>query len=88
MNTSNTFLTLALLSAIWGIASSIRIVAWLKMRGEKISFVFLRLYLIKYVHRYRVLTQAETGSVGPLFYHFVIGMNLALLLVIAGLAAR
>jgi hypothetical protein len=36
-----------------------------------------------YAHRYKKITLNETGKVGPLFYHWVIAINTALVLAIA-----
>jgi len=88
MTTSNTFLVLAFLGLAWGIANMIRITAWLQRRGVKINTVFLRILIIKYVHQYREMSRAEFGRVGPLFYNYVIAMNVALVCAVAGLATR
>lgn len=47
-------------------------------RGVSVSFFWLRLMIIKYLHEYARLTREETGRVGPLFYHYVIPLNTAL----------
>ena len=44
------------------------------------SFLLLRFYILRYVSRYAELTSEETGRVGPLFYHYIISINLAALL--------
>jgi len=88
VTTSNTFFFLALLSLIWGVVSSLRITAWLSRRGVKINYVFIRLMIIKYVHQYREMSCAEFGQVGPLFYHFIIAMNAALVCVVIAAANR
>ena len=38
--------------------------------------------ILKYLHQYAKITQEETGRVGPLFYHYVVPLNVALVLVI------
>jgi len=67
---------------------SILIVHEVSKRGVKISFLWLRLYIIKYIHQYKKLTQEKTGKVGPLFYPCIISVNLALILAVAGLLLR
>jgi hypothetical protein len=52
-------------------------------RKQKINFVFIKLMLPVYAHRYKKITLEETGKVGPLFYHWVIAINTALVLAIA-----
>jgi len=88
VTTSNTFFFLALLSVIWGIASSIRITAWLSRRGVKITYFLLRLMIIKYVSQYREMSRAEFGQTGPLFFHYIIAMNAALVCTVIGAATR
>jgi len=58
------------------------IAADLQRRGVPVSLVWLRLMILKYLHQYAKITQEETGRVGPLFYHYVVPLNVALLLVI------
>jgi hypothetical protein len=57
-------------------------------RGVKVSFLWLRLYIIKYIHEYKKLTKAETGKVGPLYYPCIISVNLALIIALIGLLLR
>jgi hypothetical protein len=58
------------------------IVHQLSKRGVRISFFWLRLYIIKYLHQYKKITLEETGKVGPLFYPCIISVNMALVLAI------
>lgn len=57
----------------------------LQKRGVKVNWIFLRLFIIKYIGQYRKITLKETGKVGSLFYSFVISMNLALITGIIGI---
>ena len=82
---ANILFICAILPAFWGVVSSMVMVAFLMQRKIPISFIFLKLYLFKYVSQYREMTLNETGRVGPWFYSFIISMNLALVLVIAGI---
>jgi hypothetical protein len=59
---------------------SMMIVHQLSKRGVKISFLLLRLYIIKYIHQYKKMTLEETGKVGPLYYPCIISVNMALVL--------
>ena len=85
---ANTLLGLALACVGLFVIFSIMIVHEVSKRGVKISFFWLRLYIIKYIHQYRKLTKEETGRVGPLYYPCIISVNLALVLAIAGLLLR
>ena len=75
-------LILAVACAIWAVVASILIASDLHRRGVPVSFVWLRLMILKYLHQYAKITQEETGRVGPLFYHYVVPLNVALVLVI------
>lgn len=59
---------------------SMMIVHQLSRQGVKISFLWLRLFIIKYIHQYKQVTLEETGKVGPLFYPCIISVNMALVL--------
>ena len=82
---SSSLLVLAILSALWGIVSSLVIASFLSKRGIKINYIFFKELMIKYIHQYRKITMQENGRPGPWFYSFVISMNLALIFAIAGI---
>lgn len=67
-----------LLSAAWGVATMIRIHAFLHGRGHKVSFLLLRLMIFEYVGEYRRITKAELGRPGPLYTQFVTAWLIAL----------
>jgi hypothetical protein len=79
---------LALISVVWGIATSITITSFLSKRGIKINYLLFRLFVFKYVRQYRKTTMEETGKPGPLFYSFITAWNLALLLAIVGIILK
>jgi hypothetical protein len=85
---ADTFLVLALVFVGVFIILSLMMVHEVSKRGVKISFLWLRLYLIKYIHEYGKLTKQDTGRVGPLFYPCIISVNLSLVCVVAGLLLR
>jgi hypothetical protein len=87
---SGIFLALALASLAWGVVSAIRIAAFLSARGHKISFLFFRLMILKYIHDYQVITsrENENGHAGPWFYAYITAMNLALVFAIVGMILR
>jgi hypothetical protein len=89
MNVSDIFFAAAIVSVLWGVASAVLIAEALRKRGVKVNWVFLRfLILSKYLGQYRDITRQETGRSGPLFYSYVVAMNLALLTAIAGILLR
>jgi len=85
---SDILLGLALVFVGVFVIFAIMIVNEVSKRGVKISFLWLRLYIIKYIHEYRKLTKEETGKVGPLYYPCIISVNLALICAIGGLLLR
>ena len=82
---STVFLVLAILCAVIGVVLMMAMTSAVRARGQEINWVLLRLFVLKYVSDYRHLTMKETGHSGPLFYPFIISMNLALLFTIIGL---
>ena len=56
----------------------IRIYAFLRGRGEKVSFLWLRLWFFDYLGRYRRITTSEHGRPGPLYTQFVMAWLIAL----------
>ncbi len=85
---SNVLLGIAVISALWGVVSSLVIADALQKRGTKINWIFMRILIIKYVGQYRDVTRTETGRTGPWFYSFIIAMNLALVTAVVGLILR
>jgi hypothetical protein len=73
---------LSIACGVWAVTASLLIAKDLEKRGIEVSYVWLRLMLIKYLHQYSRITQAETGRVGPLFYHYIIPLNVVLVLAI------
>jgi len=82
------FLIPAIVSVIFGIVFMIMIVSFLSNRGIKINYIFLRLYIIKYIHQYRKITIEENGKPGYLFYAFIVSMNFALVLAVIGIILK
>ena len=74
---------LLLVCATWAITASLLMVRELERRGLPVNVVWLRLSLFKHLHQYRRITRQETGRTGPLFYHYVIPLNVALLATVA-----
>lgn len=81
---SDLFLALALLCALWSVVSAMAITGFLAGRGIKINWIFIKLYIIKYIRQYYEVTMRENGKPGPWFYSYIISINSALLLAIIG----
>lgn len=76
---------MACLGIFYNVATSILIFNELKKRGIKESIFWLRMKSPVYAHQYKKVTMAESGKAGPLFYHWVISINAALILAIAAI---
>jgi hypothetical protein len=85
---SELFFVLAILSAGWGIMSSILIASFLSKRGIKINLLFFRILVLKYIHQYHGITTQENGKPGPWFYSYIVSMNLALAFAIFGIVFK
>ena len=75
-------IAIGLICVVWAVVAAILITANLHNRGISISIFWLRIMILKYLHEYAKLTREETGRVGPLFYHYVVPLNIALLVLI------
>jgi len=71
---------LAMACVIWNAVTSIAICEHLRRRGIRIHYVLLRMMAPFYAHRYRKITREETGRTGPLYYHWIVSINSALVL--------
>ena len=67
---------------VWAVVAAILIAADLHKRGIAVNVIWLRVLILKYLHEYARVTREETGRVGPLFYHYVVPLNVALVLVV------
>ena len=84
MSISDLFLSLALLSVVWGVVSMVAMTSFVSDRGTKINYFLYRLYVIKYVNQYKQITEQENGAPGAWLYSFIISINLALVFTIVG----
>lgn len=72
--------SVAMLCVVWAVVAALLIANDLRKRGLPVSYLWLRLLILKYLHQYAKVTQEEMGRVGPLFYHYVVPLNIALVL--------
>ena len=73
---------LILVCGVWAVVASLLIARDLERRGVHVSYLWLRVMIFKYLSQYRRVTLEETGQVGSLFYHYIIPLNMALVLTI------
>lgn len=81
----NLFGFIGILSVIVYVVSTVMIYVHLKNKGEKVSFLWLRFFMISYAEKYKKLTKDETGEIGYLFYIWLISINAALICAILAL---
>jgi len=75
-------IAVAAVCVVWAIVAGLSAVGYCRKHGISVNFLFLRIEMLKCLSRYRTLTRAETGHVGPFFYHYVISINIALALIL------
>jgi hypothetical protein len=86
---SDVLLVAAALCALCGGIVSAMIAGELQKRGIKVNWFLLRVLIAaRYLGQYRDLTCQETGRPGPLYRVFIVSMNPALVMAIAGLLLR
>ena len=82
MDLMTAFLIIGLFAMVWYVVTSLLIYKELQKRGVKMNFLLLRMFIIKYASHYKEITRKETGKTGPLFYHWIISINIALLMML------
>lgn len=82
---SMVLLVLAVSGGLGATVATLMICNCIQKRGEKINFLLIRILAFRYISRYREMTRRESGSVGTLYYHFVVPINLALVSAIAAI---
>ena len=73
------FSAFGIIAIIIFIIATMMIYSYLERRGEKLSFIWLRLLIFSYVNKYVKITKRETGKIGYIFYIWLISINTALL---------
>jgi len=87
MEIGHLLITTAFGCIAWNVVASILICIELGKRDVKVNYVLIKALIPFYVFRYKKITQQETGTPGPLFYHWIISINTALVVAVAGLLA-
>jgi hypothetical protein len=78
MGVRSFFVAAAVACVIWNVITSLRIYDDLRRRNIRVSFLWLRVLAPKYAQQYKRITTQENGRPGPLFYHWIVSINLAL----------
>jgi hypothetical protein len=67
----------------WNLVATLLVYAALRRRHLPVSFFWLRVAILKYLGQYREVTRQEGGRTGPLFYHWLVSINLAWIFLLA-----
>jgi len=78
----NILIGLAVICVIWAVVASLMMARDLQKRGVAVSIIWLRVLILNYLHQYSTITKKESGHVGPLFYHYVVPLNVVLVVVV------
>ncbi|MBN2398773.1 MAG: hypothetical protein JXI33_00365 [Candidatus Aminicenantes bacterium] len=79
---------IAIACVIWSIVTAIRITMFLDRRGLKTPGPFWGFYIFRNLGDYRKTSIQEDGKIGPLYYQYVIPINVALFCALAALGIR
>ncbi len=83
MDIFDILMILALACIIWSITALMIISAKVSKSGTRVHFFLITLLFFRYISVYEELTRKETGKTGPLVYHFMIPLWIALIIVLA-----
>ncbi len=81
----NTYIILAIISAIYGITFTMLITTYLSNHGTKINYWLIRMKMLHYVNPYRRLTIENNGKTGNYFYGFIVSWSLTLIFLAIGI---
>lgn len=87
MTVTGVLIALAAVCIVWFVVTSMLIYDSLRRRNQPVSLLWLRLMLPAYANRYKEITKKEKGRTGPLFYHWIVSINMALVLAVASVIA-
>ena len=82
------FLVITVASAVWATITAFRIGTWLSHHGVKVSWFWFRVLIPRYVDLYKKMTTESEGRPGPLYPHFLVAINLALVFAVVALIVR
>lgn len=88
MLVSNIFIALAAVCAVWAVVAAILLARAMERYGTKTSFLFVGVMVFRNLQRYKEVTRQESGKTGPLFYAYVVPINLAWIFALAAWAVR
>ena len=82
MNVFDILMIIALACIVWSLTALMLISVKVSRNISGVHFLLITLLFFRYISVYEDLTKKEKGKTGPLLYHFVIPLWIALVLVI------
>ncbi len=82
MNDLDILMVIAFICIVWSITSLMILSGKVSKSGTRVHFFLITLLFFRYISVYEEMTKKKTGKRGPLVYHFVIPLWIALILVI------
>ena len=82
MSVLDILMVIAFLCIIWSITSLMILSSKVSRSGTRVHLFLITLLFFRYISVYEEMTKKETGKRGPLVYHFVIPLWIALILVV------
>ncbi|MFC2115652.1 hypothetical protein ACFLTU_04215 [Bacteroidota bacterium] len=82
MDVFDILMLIAFASIVWSITALMLISSKVSKSGTRVHFFLITLLFFRYIQVYEELTKKEKGKTGPLIYHFIIPLWIALIIVI------
>ena len=82
MSMLDILMIIAFVCIIWSITSLMILSGKVSKSGTRVHLFLITLLFFRYISIYEEMTMKETGRKGPLVYHFVIPLWIALIVVV------
>lgn len=82
MDVLDILMIIAFASIVWSVTALMLISGKVSKSGTRIHFFLITLLFFRYISVYEDLTKKEKGKTGPLIYHFIIPLWIALVTVV------
>ncbi|MFC2098153.1 hypothetical protein ACFLSP_00275 [Bacteroidota bacterium] len=82
MSILDILMIIAFVCIIWSITSLMILSGKVSKSGTRVHLFLITLLFFRYISIYEEMTKKETGRKGPLVYHFIIPLWIALIVVV------
>ncbi len=76
---------LAFIILVWNFTISVRILNYLKSRGEKVNPATMHVQIFDNASKYKQLTLKETGKIGNLYNVFLLSFSIFAIILLSGI---